>query len=114
MRDRNNYNEAVVAANRDVNEIPEMGVKFSSLLNESKFFHFAENLILDAMHDFLEGVVPFSITNVNRAFDSISHEFGINAQLLNCRINSFQYSFYDLGNKPSAKISDEKIRQKGE
>ncbi len=60
LRDRNNYDEAVVASNSDVNEIPKTGVKFSSLLNESKFFHFAENLILDCMHDFLEGVAPFS------------------------------------------------------
>jgi hypothetical protein len=65
------------------------------------------------MHDFLEGVAPFSITNVNRAFATISPEFGMDAKLLNSRINTFQFSFYDLGNKPSAKFSDEKIRQKG-
>jgi hypothetical protein len=113
LRDRNNYDEAVVASNSDVNEIPKTGVKFSSLLNESKFFHFAENLILDCMHDLLEGVAPFSITNVNRAFATISPEFGIDAELLNSRINTFQFSFYDPGNKPSSKFSDEKIRQKG-
>ena len=113
LRDRNNYDEAVVASNSYVNEIPKTGVKFSSLLNESKFFHFAENLILDCMHDFLEGFAPFSITNVNRAFATISPEFGIDAELLNSRINTFQFSFYDLGNTRSASFLTRKSDKKG-
>ncbi len=33
LRDRNNYDEAVVASNSDVNEIPKTEIKYSSLLN---------------------------------------------------------------------------------
>ncbi len=62
------------------------------------------------MHDFCEGMIPFTITNVNRAFALISPEFGIDACLLNSPIESFQYCFYDIANKPSANFSDEKIK----
>jgi hypothetical protein len=53
------------------------------------------------MHDFCKGMIPFTITNVSRAFALISPEFGIDACLINSRIESFQYCFYDIANKPS-------------
>jgi hypothetical protein len=45
------------------------------------------------MHDFCEEIISFTITNVYRAFALISPEFGIDACLLNSRIEKFQYSF---------------------
>lgn len=113
LRDRTNYDQAVVASNENVGNIPKTGVKYASLLNDSLFFHYAENLIFDAMHDFNEGVGPFSIQLVLNAFETIYPEYGINATLLNQRINSFQYSYYDLSNKPSARFTGENIRRKG-
>ena len=113
LRSKDNYDAAVVASNRDVSEIRKTGVKYASLFNASRYFHFAENLILDAMHDFLEGVAPFSIKLVLRALNVNHPELGITASFINERINLFQYSYYDLENKPSAKFTDDIIKQIG-
>ncbi len=113
LRDRNNYDQAVVASNEKVSEIPQSGIKYASLLNASRYFHFAENLNLDAMHDFLEGVAPFSMKLVLNALALIYPELGVNADFLNERIEIFGFSFYDLSNKPSAKFTDDNIKTSG-
>lgn len=41
LRNRTNYDEAVIASSRDVAEIPKTGVKYSCILNDSRFFHYA-------------------------------------------------------------------------
>jgi hypothetical protein len=64
------------------------GIKYASQLN---FFYFAENLDLDAMHDFLVGVAPFSIKIVLRALATIYLELGVEAEFLNKKIESFSY-----------------------
>lgn len=83
----------------------------SELLNCSKYFHFGENLILDAMHDFLEGVVPFMIKLFIRELYSCGTT-QISATELNRRILLFHFSFYDLSNKPSTKFIDAGIRKR--
>ncbi len=81
----------MIASNRNIAEIIKTGViKYCSLLNYSRYFHYAENFFLDSMYDFSEEIISFTITNVNRAFALISPEFGIDACLLNNRIEKFQ------------------------
>lgn len=82
-------------------------------LNASRFFHFAENLNLDAMHDFLEGFTPFSIKLVMDALSLMYPELGVNADFVNQRIQNFGFSFYDLPNKPSAKFTNDNIKTSG-
>jgi hypothetical protein len=85
----------------------------SELLNCSKYFHFGENLILDAMHDFLEGVVSFTIKLFIRQLYSCG-KTKISATELNRRILLFHFSFYDLSNKLSTKFIDAEITKKGD
>ena len=61
MRNRTNYENAVKESSLCTANFRQTGVIKSCLLNLSKYFHISENLILDAMHDFLEDVVPFMI-----------------------------------------------------
>ena len=60
MRNRTNYENAVKESALCTANSHQTGVIKSCLLNLYKYFHISENLILDAMHDFLEGV-PFMI-----------------------------------------------------
>jgi len=113
LRTRKNFDLAVENSKKDYNTIPLTGVKRASLLNDSRYFHVAENLILDAMHAFQEGVVSFSIKLTLHNFLVNSPGFRINASLINDRIKLFKYSFSDLANKPSPKFTDEGIRKRG-
>jgi hypothetical protein len=54
----------------------------------------ALNLILDCMHDFLEGVVPFVIMLVLRNL-SKTDRYNLSAKELNDRFKRFGYGFYD-------------------
>ena len=60
------------------------------------------------MHDFLEGIVPFTIKLALREFKSQSL---ISAEILNQRIRLFKYARRDLPNKPSPKLTNESIRE---
>ncbi len=60
MRNRTNYENAVKDFALCTANSHQTGVIKSCLLNLYKYFHISENLILDAMHDFLE-CVPFMI-----------------------------------------------------
>ena len=74
---------AVIAANENVNEISKTVVKYNSLLNSSRYFHFAENLNFDALHDFLEGIGSFSIKIFLYALAIYHPEFRVDASCLN-------------------------------
>ena len=60
MKNSTNYENAVKESALCTTNSHQTGVIKSCLLNLYKYFHISENLILDAMHDFLEGV-PFMI-----------------------------------------------------
>jgi|LakMenEpi03Aug12_release.lakeMendotaPanAssembly.Ray.scaffolds.fasta_scaffold861034_1 hypothetical protein len=62
------------------------------------------------MHDFHEGVGPFTISDVLNAFQIIFLEFGISAAFLNQKLNFFQYIYNNVDNKPSAKFTDENTK----
>ncbi|KAK4007438.1 hypothetical protein OUZ56_012595 [Daphnia magna] len=110
MRTRENYDEAVEASASNPEKSSDTGIRSCCVLNCSKSFHFGENLILDAMHDFLEGVVPFMIKLFLRQLYSCGTT-KISAAELNRRIVLFHFSFYDLFNKPSPKFTDAGIRK---
>jgi len=37
------------------------GIKRNCVLNDLTYFHVTENLVVDAMHDILEGIAPFEL-----------------------------------------------------
>jgi hypothetical protein len=108
MRNRTNYENAVKESSLCTANSRQTGVIKSCLLNLSKYFHISENLILDAMHDFLEGVVPFMIKLLLKELTSLPGS-KISADLLNRRIKLFHYAYNDLSNKPSPKFTNEGI-----
>lgn len=109
-RNRTNYDEAVLKVITQGYPDPTTGVAGGCLLNQSKFWHVTENIIMDAMHDVLEGLVPFIVKLSLREFQS---RLGITAELLNSRISHFKYTRKDQSNKPSPKFTSENLRQEG-
>lgn len=112
MRNRNNYEDAVKESSDCIEKSRGTGILKGCLLNLSKYFHVAENFILDATHDFLEGVVPFMIKLLLRYLISLP-QTAISAALLNRRIELFHYAFNDLANKPSPKFTTKGLKKKG-
>ena len=112
LRTKENYDAAVGEAKINKDNVPLSGVQFDSPLNQCRYFHVAEHTVLDCMHDFLEGVVPFIIKLVLLIFVT-NPDYNISADVLNSRLNRFQFSFYDKSNKPSPKFKNSLLRKKG-
>lgn len=113
MRTKANYSAAIEDVEQFGHDrISLTGVKFNSPLNDCKFFHVANHFILDSMHDFLEGVIPFIIKLCFREF-VIDGSYNFSASTLNDRLKRFQYSYYDSSNKPSPSFNTAQLRQSG-
>lgn len=82
------------------------GIKYASVLNESRFFHVTENIVFDAMHDILEGVGPFLLMLCIRHWNETKPEYKMKSEELNKRLKDFHYGRYDLRNAPSEKFND--------
>ena len=74
------------------------GVKRSSILNQSRYFHVVDGLDLDVMHDQLE-VLPLEIKLLLRKY--ITVDKSLTLDVLNERIAGFSYPLVDASNKPS-------------
>ena len=111
MRNRQNYGEAAEKANGKND--PATGIKFVSPLNESTFFNVGENHVLDEMHDFAEGVVPFLFKLCIKHLMNNHPEYGIYADTINTRITLFNFSYYDSANVPTAKFTDFALLEAG-
>ena len=75
------------------------GVKRSSILNQSRYFHVVDGLDLDVMHDQLEGVLPLEIKLLLKKFITVDKYFTLD--VLNERTADFSYPLVDASNKPS-------------
>lgn len=80
----------------------EYGIKAESVLHKLKYFHLTSNYGLDTMHDMTEGVIMMEIKLVLNQFVK---ENLITVDLLNKRLNSFQYGFKEVKNRPSANFT---------
>ena len=76
------------------------GVKRSSILNQSRYFHVVDGLDLDVMHDQLEVVLPLEIKLLLKKYINMDKYFTLD--ILNERISSFNYPLVDASNKPSS------------
>ena len=118
IRDKLNYDEAVnLSAGIDsFRRRRETGVKRGCILNELAYFHIAENVTPDAMHDILEGLIPFTLKVVMNYWvlnPPLNKENNFSANLLNRRIKNFHYIYCDSKNKPSAKFEKSNLREIG-
>lgn len=91
MRNKNRYNIDLEANHRK-----ETGIKNPSTFIAINKFHPYENLIADVMHDILEGVADFVLTNV---IDAFMKEKLFDLHTLNSRMNNFPYSESEKRNK---------------
>ena len=72
------------------------GLKERCAFNALNKFHICENVTLDVMHDFSEGVALYTISKV---LQSLIKEKIITLEIINNRIESFRYAF-EKRNKP--------------
>ena len=106
----------MVGALREHNSIA-FGIKYDSLLNESKYFHVTEGLCPDIMHDVLEGSLAYEIKELIRRL--ISDKL-ITLTSLDDVVSKFPYKGADSRNKPSPignnvlTSSDHGLKQSGE
>ena len=93
------------------------GVKRQSILSNSRYYHVVDGLPGDAMHDILEGLLPYECKEMLKVF--INEEKYFNLNQLNERIKTFDYGFYNDKNKPSPILhqtltnNTNSLRQKG-
>lgn len=85
----------------------DCGIKHSCSLNSLQYFHIAENVAVDVMHDLLEGIVPYELKLTLSSFIFDKQYFSL--QMLNARLASFDYGYSDRGNNPTA-LSEAELR----
>uniref|UniRef100_A0A1X7UN37 Uncharacterized protein n=1 Tax=Amphimedon queenslandica TaxID=400682 RepID=A0A1X7UN37_AMPQE len=74
------------------------GIARESISTNSKYFHVVDGLVLDVMHDVLEGCVPYMVKELLKYLIS---QHIISLEELNNQIESFPYSKLDVRNRPT-------------
>lgn len=82
----------------EANDYSATGIRRESVFNSLPRYHVTQNLTLDIMHDFLEGILPLELKLV---LGEIFTNGEITIDTLNSRIQSFNYGFNDKKNRPS-------------
>lgn len=75
------------------------GIKRKSILNDLSYFNVVDGLDPDIMHDQLEGVLPLQVKLMLKLFINDNKYFTL--EVLNSRIEKFNYGLSDSSNKPS-------------
>ncbi|XP_058961485.1 uncharacterized protein [Pocillopora verrucosa] len=83
----------------DANLEATYGVKTRSVLNQSRYFHITDGLVLDVMHDQLEGVLPLEVKILLQKY--IQEENYFTLEIVNDRLERLWYPQSDASNKPS-------------
>lgn len=99
LRARETHDRQCQLVAEDPTLCPAYGVKRSSVLNQSRYFHVIDGLDLDIMHDQLEGVLTLEIKMLLRKIIQFDQVLGLDD--LNQRISTFNYGPVDQKNKPS-------------
>lgn len=91
--------------------IKQFGVKENTILNNLRQFHCAQSYTFDPAHDLLEGIVPMELKLVLNFLIIEKKIFSL--ELLNERINLFNYGFIENKNKPSPNFTELMLKSKG-
>lgn len=102
--------ELLERTNYDRGSLTLTGVRGSCPLNDSRYFHIAQNKVFDPMHDFLCGICPMVLKLVLREYVLVQGKFS--CQYFNGRISSFQYGYLEKTNKPSANFTESMLRKR--
>ncbi|XP_055534134.1 uncharacterized protein LOC129723758 isoform X1 [Wyeomyia smithii] len=87
----------------------QVGLVRDCSFHKLKYFHMANNLTFDPMHDLLEGVAGMVIKLFLR--DALNKK-NITIGEINRRINDFDYGDAEKGNKPSANFTVDMLKKK--
>lgn len=77
------------------------GLNRDSVLNKSRVFHVTEGVVMDAMHDVLEGSLQMETKLMLQEFICKSNPPLFSLADLNGRIRPFSYGYAEARNKPS-------------
>jgi len=84
-------------ADVDAENVKDTGIKQPCALNKLLYFHAAKNCVQDVMHDVFEGVIGYDLPLLCQWL--VSHKY-LTTDLLNSRIQNFEYGYADSSNKP--------------
>ncbi|XP_056439497.1 uncharacterized protein LOC130376301 isoform X1 [Gadus chalcogrammus] len=73
------------------------GIKRNSILNELRYFSVVDNVVVDIMHDLLEGVAQYE---VKLLFDYLAKNF-LSSEHILLRIYGYSYGYLDRKNRPT-------------
>ncbi|XP_071831683.1 uncharacterized protein [Apostichopus japonicus] len=93
LRTQENYRVDI-----NVNNVSQTGIRATSVLSEIEGYHVVENLAVDIMHDFAEGIVPLEMHLI---IQRLIETRVFTLEELNSRILSYNYGFVDKKNKPN-------------
>lgn len=104
LRTRENYASDVEEADRS-----STGVKELCAFHRVNKFHITENISVDFMHDFLEGVCKYVMGAIIERLIFTDKRFTL--EFLNTRIKIFLYDYIENANKPPI-ITLNKVKNK--
>jgi hypothetical protein len=107
LRNKEQYSQQLKSLLEGTISTRDCGIKSSCLLNTLGYFHIAENVTVDVMHDLLEGVVPFELKLILSSFIYDKKYFTL--EDLNARPASYDYGYGDRKNKPTL-LSEGELR----
>ena len=96
-RTKAEYNDIVSKLHTPNYNSSETGIKKGCVLNELQYFHCIDNIVVDSMHDLLEGVAPYEISLIVQSLIEIGY---VTLGEVNEGINLFSYSLCDINNRP--------------
>jgi hypothetical protein len=117
LRTRAGHNRQCQLINQDQGLSKTYGVCRLSVLCNSRYYHVVDGLPGDAMHDVLEGVLPYECKEMLKEF--IFKEKYFTLEQLNERMRCYDYGYFNDKNKPSPiaiqtlKNESNNLKQKG-
>ena len=101
LRSKSSYDDAVSKVGTPLYDVHVTGIKRGCLLNMLQYWHVTDNLVVDVMHDILEGIAPFELTLI---FNELVRDGQCSFSLdrLNSSITAFDFSVADKNSRPSA------------
>lgn len=111
LRTPESVNNDILALQNGSTTPARCGIVKAPVLHCLKYFHFAENLSFDPMHDVLEGVVSMILKKTLNHFVNIKKLISDND--LNDRIQNFDYGVAEIKDKPSGNFTAKSLKSKG-
>lgn len=105
-----NHSLQLIEINNEPAKAKLYGFRKDSVLNSSKFFHCANNLVFDVMHDIFEGVAS---TELFLVIKTLVQKKKFSVKYLNNKINAFNYGPDETKNRPVPNFTIEMLSRPG-